>query len=110
MLQVPSVTMKGGRRSRVTRMPLIAAAEHADQQAAAAKAIGTGTPMMDGEACPSPPSDRTMMAPTDRSMPAVRMIRVCAIADDADDRDLLQDQREVEGVQEFPAGDEREQG
>ncbi len=33
-----------------------------------------------------------MIAPTERSMPAVRMTIDCAAAEDADDRDLLQDQ------------------
>ena len=48
------------------------------------------------------------MAPTERSMPAVRMISVCAIADDADDRDLLQDQGEIERVEEAAADERRE--
>ena len=62
-----------------------------------------------GEPCPSPPSDSTMMAPTERSMPAVRMMSVWAMPNDADDRDLLDDQRQVEGMQEAMADDDAEE-
>ena len=45
----------------------------------AATAKGTGTPICTAS-LPMTIDDRTMMAPTDRSMPAVRMMRVCAMA------------------------------
>jgi hypothetical protein len=45
--------------------------------------------------------ESTMMAPTDRSMPAVRMTRLWAARQDADDLNLLQDQRQREGREEF---------
>ena len=42
------------------------------------KAIGTGTPASTAS-LPITTEDSTMIAPTERSMPAVRMIRVCAM-------------------------------
>ena len=42
-----------------------------------------------------------MMAPTERSMPAVRITSVCAMPSDGDDGHLLEDQRQVEGREEF---------
>ena len=77
MLQVPSVTMNGGRRRRVTRTPLIRPQARPVSRPSR-KAIGTGTPATTAS-LPITTEDRTMIAPTDRSMPAVRMIRVCAI-------------------------------
>ena len=41
-----------------------------------------------------------MMAPTDRSMPAVRIDQRLRSADNADDGDLLQDERQGEGREE----------
>ncbi len=74
--QVPSVTMKGGSRNRVTMTPLTtphaAPAARPDRRASAG-----GQP----ESTPSRPittDDSTMIAPTDRSIPAVRMISVWA--------------------------------
>jgi hypothetical protein len=45
--------------------------------------------------------ESTMMAPTERSMPAVRMTSDWAARQDADDLHLLQDQRQRKGREEF---------
>ena len=75
---VPSVTMNGGSRSRVTSSAVDAAAGRADgeaeQQGEQARA-GPGRP----PSLAITIEDRTMIAPTERSMPAVRMISVWAM-------------------------------
>src|SRR5215813_9677325 len=73
MLQLPSVTMNGGNLSRVTSSPLI------DPQTTpttnpAMKAIGSGSPNWIAN-LPITTEERTMIAPTERSMPAVRTTR-----------------------------------
>jgi hypothetical protein len=60
---------------------------------------------------------RIAMAPTDRSMPAVRMISVCPSGERADDRHLLQDERQrvrrgearVEGGEDDERDDQHEE-
>ena len=47
--------------------------------------------------------ESTMIAPTERSMPAVRMISVCAMPSVPDDHHLLDDQRQVRRLEE-PVG------
>ena len=77
MLSVPSVTMNGGSRSRVTSAPL-----------SRPHAVPTPKPMSSASRPGTPWSadslaitidESTMIAPTDRSMPAVRMISVWAM-------------------------------
>ena len=76
MLQVPSVTMNGGSLKYATRAPLIAP-HSAPTARPRRKATGTGTPTCTAS-LPITTDDRTMIAPTDRSMPAVSTISVCA--------------------------------
>ena len=77
MFSVPSVTMNGGSRSRVTSAPL-----------SRPQAVPTPKPSSSASRPGSPWSaaslaitieDRTMIAPTERSMPAVRMTSVWAM-------------------------------
>ncbi len=78
MFSVPSVTMNGGSRSRVTSRPLNAPAAR-PTTSPAASAAGAGRPFWLA-VCAITIDVSTMTAPTDRSMPAVRMISVCATA------------------------------
>ena len=57
-------------------------------------AISAGTPAKTANR-PITTEDSTMMVPTERSMPAVRMISVCGDAENADDRHLREDGRQV---------------
>ena len=77
MFSVPSVTMNGGSRSRVTSMPL-----------SRPQAVPTTKPISSASRPGTPASadslaitidDSTMIAPTERSMPAVRMTSVWAM-------------------------------
>jgi hypothetical protein len=73
---VPSVTMNGGSRRRVTSRPLMR--PHAvPTPKPISSASSPGTPES-AESLAMTIDDSTMMAPTDRSMPAVRMMIVCA--------------------------------
>ena len=75
MLSVPSVTMNGGRFSRVTSAPLMdpasGADRNADQQRQDARHAVVGREVGHHEH-----RDRMAIAPTDRSMPAVKMTSV----------------------------------
>ena len=74
MFSVPSVTMNGGSRTLVTSSPLAAPAS-APTPRPSRIASGPGTP--ESKAVLAITIDEnTMMAPQDRSMPAVRMISV----------------------------------
>ena len=106
MVSVPSVTMNGGSLSRVTRKPFERAHRGAaDEARAAARA---------GRACPARCAkfairieEKTAIAPTDRSMPAVRMISVWPSASTAITVTWASTRREV-GRREEPAVQERE--
>ena len=77
MFQVPSVTMNGGKRNRATKNPLTAPAA-----VPAAKptmtASGPGNPASTA-VLPITTDDKTIIAPTDKSMPAVKITSVCAM-------------------------------
>ena len=74
MFSVPRVTMNGGSRSRVTSRPLSPPAS-VPTSSPRTRASGPGTPKL--AALPAITIEvKTMIAPTDRSMPAVRMISV----------------------------------
>src|SRR5919112_1773690 len=76
-LSVPSVTMNGGRLIRVTRKPLSRPAP--SPRSTPMTSAGTaGTPFSAAIVAISM-VDRIVIAPTDRSMPAVRMMSVCPI-------------------------------
>ena len=75
---VPSVTMNGGSLILATRKPLKAPIS-VPIAIPAAIAIGSGTPY-DTESRPITNVERTKIAPTERSIPAVSIINVCAIA------------------------------
>ena len=77
MLSVPSVTMKGGICSRVTSAPL-SQPKKSPQRRPSGKAIRTGTPSTTARR-PITTDEITMITPTERSMPAVRMTSVCAM-------------------------------
>ena len=74
MLKVPSVTMNGGSLSRVTNAPLMAPAT-APARMPSARAKIPGIPFFTAKLAISS-DERIAMAPTDRSMPAVRMTNV----------------------------------
>ena len=74
MLSVPSVTMNGGRLSRVTRAPLRHPASSADRDADQ-QGEDAGHAVVRREVGHDS-IDRMQIAPTDRSMPAVRMTSV----------------------------------
>src|SRR5882724_1037158 len=74
--QVPSVTMKGGSLSRVTSTPLTAP-QPPPAAMPISSASGTGRPAVTAS-LPMITEHSTMMAPTDRSMPAVITISVWA--------------------------------
>ena len=77
-LSVPSVTMNGGRLRRVTSTPLRKPAP--TPTSTPSRRAGTaGTPFSDASFAITI-MDRIAIAPTDRSMPAVRMISVCPTA------------------------------
>ena len=71
MLSVPRVTMNGGSFTRVTSTPLSVPARAATTMPIASAAT-PGTPWSD-DTLAITIADRMAMAPTDRSMPAVRM-------------------------------------
>ena len=75
---VPSVTMNGGSLILATRNPLKAPIS-VPIAIPPAIAIGSGTPE-DTASLPITNVERTNIAPTERSIPAVRIINVCAIA------------------------------
>ena len=75
---VPSVTINGGSLILATRKPLKAPIS-VPIAIPAAIAIGSGTPY-DTESRPITNVERTKIAPTERSIPAVSIINVCAIA------------------------------
>ncbi len=76
MLQVPSVTMNGGSLILVTRKPLTKP-QAVPTASPIGNAISTGTPSSTASR-PMMTDDSTMIAPTERSTPAVRMTSVCA--------------------------------
>ena len=75
MLNVPSVTMNGGSLSRVTSRPLMAPiavpTAEAEQQREQPRQPGSWPSL-----AITIDEERTVIAPTDRSMPAVRMTSV----------------------------------
>ena len=73
-LSVPRVTMNGGRFRRVTSVPFSAPAPRATTRPIT-RASTAGTPFL-AKIVPITRVDRMATAPTDRSMPAVRMMRV----------------------------------
>jgi hypothetical protein len=77
MLSVPRVTMNGGIFSRVTSEPLRKpkATPHSNPSG---NATAIGTPSMTARR-PITTEEITMMTPTDRSMPAVRITSVWAM-------------------------------
>ena len=77
MLSVPSVTMNGGICSRVTSEPLRypKATPHSNPSGNATR---SGNPSTTASR-PITTDEITMMMPTERSMPAVKITRVCAI-------------------------------
>ena len=77
MLSVPSVTMNGGICMRVTSAPL-SQPHKSPQMSPSGNAIRTGTPSTTASR-PITTDEMTMITPTERSMPAVRMTSVCAI-------------------------------
>lgn len=77
-LSVPSVTMKGGSRMAVTKNPF-SAPQRVPMPMPEASAKAGGIPVSTASR-PMAIELSTSMAPTDRSIPAVRMINVCARA------------------------------
>jgi len=75
MLSVPSVTMNGGRLILVTSRPLIQPAMR-PKTTPMTSARNPGTPLFAASDAMII-VDRIAIAPTDRSIPAVRMTRVC---------------------------------
>ncbi len=107
MLQVPSVTMNGGSRRWVTSTPLTSRRRCADEEADG-KASGAGTP--------APTASLPMTTERQHHDRADREVDAggqddqrLGDAENADDRDLLQDQREVEGIEEALADDGAEE-
>ena len=78
MLSVPSVTMNGGSRRRVMSKPLSRPAL-VPKAKPISRAATPGTPKS-AESLPMMTEVNTAMAPTERSMPAVRMMSVCPMA------------------------------
>jgi hypothetical protein len=78
MFSVPSVTMNGGSRNLVTRKPFIAPAA-SPTTSPRRSASGAGAPLPVAS-CATTMEARIMTAPTERSMPAVRMMSVWAMA------------------------------
>ena len=76
--KVPSVTIKGGNLTLATKKPLKAPIK-VPIAIPAAIASGSGTPVITASR-PITNEDKTKIAPTERSIPAVKIIRVCAIA------------------------------
>ena len=77
MLQVPSVTMKGGSLTSATSTPLMKP-QAMPVRKPSTKAISGGQPQTTARR-PMTIDDSTMMAPTERSMPAVRITSVWAM-------------------------------
>jgi len=78
MLSVPSVTMNGGNRRRVMSRPLRSPAA-VPKMKPRPSAATPGTPKS-AESLPMTIETKTAMAPTERSIPAVRMMMVCPMA------------------------------
>ncbi len=78
IFHVPSVTINGGNLIRVTKNPFSAPAQIPPMQPIT-MAIGAGMPMVTAS-CPIMTDIRTMIAPTERSIPAVRITRLWAAA------------------------------
>ena len=78
MFHVPNVTIKGGNLNRVTSNPLKAPVAIPDSIPTAI-AGSVGIPIST-ESLPINTDANTIMAATLRSIPAVRIIRVCAAA------------------------------
>src|SRR3977135_4197211 len=78
MLKVPSVTMNAGRRTLVTNKPLTRP-KMAQERTPRRIARSAGTPLCTASFVITI-IPNAITAPHDRSMPAVRMIRVCPIA------------------------------
>ena len=76
--QRPKVTMNGGRLSRVTKVPLRNPAK-TPQAIPISRASTPGTPLLAARLAMTN-EDKMAIAPTDRSMPAVRMTSVWPIA------------------------------
>ena len=74
MLSVPRVTMNGGICMRVTSTPL-SQPNTSPQMRPRGNAIRTGTPSTTASR-PITTDEMTMITPTERSMPAVRMTSV----------------------------------
>ena len=77
MLHVPSVTMKGGSLTSATSTPLMKP-QTMPVRNPSAKATSGGQPQMTARR-PITTEDSTMMTPTERSMPAVRITSVWAM-------------------------------
>ncbi len=77
MLSVPNVTMKGGSFSRVTRIPLRKPVAIPTTRPSS-RLSTAGTWLVDAVWAMTRPAS-VAAAPTERSMPPVRMISVCAI-------------------------------
>ena len=77
MLSVPSVTMNGGICNRVTSAPL-RKPKATPHSSPSGKAKTIGTPSMTASR-PITTDEITMITPTERSMPAVRITNVCAM-------------------------------
>ena len=98
MFSVPSVTMNGGSRTRVTSTP-VTTPKPTQVRIPRAIACSGGTPLATASfAMMIWPSAITV--PTERSMPAVRMISVWPIASTPDDHHLLEHERQVLGLEE----------
>ena len=95
MLNVPSVTMNGGSRSRDQAAPLTT--PNAAHAASPIRIASTGGTLDETASLVITIVPKAITAPFDRSIPAVRMISVWPMARRADDHHLLDDQREVRG-------------
>ncbi len=78
IFHVPNVTIKGGNLMRVTRNPFSIPARMPPTNPIR-MASGAGTPSVIAS-CPIMTDIKTMIAPTERSIPAVRITRLCAAA------------------------------
>ena len=106
MLQVPSVTMNGGSRRQRDQRAVDRSRRRAPTTRPSGKAIATGTPASDGQ--PAHDHRGQDHDRADRQVDAGGQDdQGLRDPDDADDRDLLQDQRQVEGVEEAVADDRR---